>query len=170
MTDEKTIAKLMVLYLLKAVNFPLSDKQLLDFFHGKDYMEDTFFQETAAALLDANLVLRDEVRGTMRYELTREGEDALYYFGKDIPVEIVDDMDAFLKENRYQMRNETGITADYIKTDNYDFRCHMVVREGKEIIFEMNLTVPSEEQAILLCRHFEENAQAVYSGVMKQLM
>ena len=170
MTDQKTEFKLMILYMLKAVNFPMSDKQLQDFLSGKGYMDEETFRETASALLEANLVQREEVRNTMRYELTREGEDALYYFGKDISPETVADMDAFLKENRYQMRNETGITADYIKTEDYEFRCHMMVREGKQVIFEMNLMVPSEEQAIILCRHFEENAQAVYSGIMKQLM
>ena len=106
----------------------------------------------------------------MRYEITREGEDALYYFKGDITPGALQDMDEFLKENRFQLRNETGITADYVRTDNFEYCCHMMVREGKSVIFDLKLTVPSEDQAQLLCRHFEENAQSIYSDVMKKLM
>ena len=170
MNDPQTLYKLMILYLLKAVNFPLSHPQLWAFFEEKEYTNFFTFQETIAALLDANLISRDEIRGTVRYELTREGDDALYYFRSDITPGAVEDMDDFLKANRYQLRNETGVTADYTRTEEHDYRTSMIVREGKSVIFHLQLTVPTEDQARTLCRHFEENAQTIYAAVMKQLM
>ena len=170
MNDQATLYKLMILYLLKQVNLPLSNPQLWEFFKKNEYTNYYTFQETIAQLLEANLIVRDEVRSIVRYELTREGEDALYYFKKEIPEEVMLDMDGYLHENRFQIRNETGITADYHKTENFDFVVHMMVREGKNILFEMNLTVPTEDQAVLVCRHFKESAQKIYAGVLKQLM
>ena len=170
MNDRVTLYKLMILYLLKQVNLPLSDSQLLDFFSREGCEEEPLFRDTLDALLEANLVVRDEVRNIARYELTREGEDALYYFRNEIPEETLQDMDAYLKKNRFQLRNETGITADYYKNENHEYTVHMMVREGKNILFELKLSVPSEDQAVVACRYFKENAQKVYAGVLKQLM
>lgn len=170
MTEPETLYKLMILYLLKKVNFPLSNPQLWTFFEQNGYTNYFTFQQTIQQLLDANLISQDEVRSIVRYELTREGEEALYYFENDISPAVRADMDAFITENKFQLRNETGIMADYYKTANYDYCVHMKVREGKSILFEMNLTVPTEEQASTLCGHFEDNAQNIYAYVMKQLM
>ncbi len=170
MTEPETLYKLMILYMLKKVNFPLSNPQLWTFFEQKGYTNFFTFQETAQQLLDANLMKQDEVHNIVRYELTKEGEEALYYFESDISDAIREDMDGYINENKFQLRNETGITSDYYKTTNFDYCVHCEVREGKAKLFEMNLTVPSEEQARLLCNHWEENAQAIYANVLKQLM
>lgn len=170
MTEPETLYKLMILYMLKKVNFPLSNTQLWTFFEQKGYTNYFTFQETVQQLADANLIACDEVRTTVLYELTREGEEALFYFTSEISPAIRADMDEFILNNKFQLRSETGVTADFHKTDNFDYCAHMKVREGRETLFEMSLTVPTEEQAEILCSHFEENAQNIYAYVMKQLM
>ena len=170
MTEPETLYKLMILYMLKKVNFPLSNPQLWNFFEEKGYTNYFTFQDTVAQLLDANLVKQDEVRSIVRYELTREGEEALYYFKNEITPGVREDMDNFLKDHKYQLRNETGITADYYKTPSFDYNVHCEVREGREVLFEINLTVPTEEQARILSGNWSENAQTIYSYILKQLM
>ena len=170
MTDPGTLYKLMILYMLKKVNFPLSNAQLWTFFESKGYTNYFTFQDTIAELLEANLISQDTVRSTVRYELTREGEDALYYFQDSITSGVKEDMDAFLKENKFQLRNETGIVADYYKTPNFDYTAHLEVREGKNVLFEININVPTEDQARVLTEHWEENAQQIYASVIRSLM
>ncbi len=170
MTEPGTLYKLMILYMLKKVNFPLSNPQLWTFFEQKGYTNFISFQNTASELLEANLIQQDEVRQTVRYELTREGDDALYYFMNDIPSAVREDMDEYIRVNKFLLRNETGITADYYKTSNFDYCVNCKVREGRSVLFEMNLSVPTEDQAKTLASHFEENAQTIYAYVMKQLM
>lgn len=170
MTEPETLYKLMILYMLKKVNFPMTNPQLWTFFEEKGYTNYFTFQNTVAQLLDANLMSQDEIRNTVLYEITREGEEALFYFSNDIPDAAREDMDEYIRVNKYQLRNETGITADYKKTENFDYRVHLMVREGKSILFEMNLTVPTEEQARILSEHWEENSQNIYAYVMKRLM
>ena len=170
MTEPETLYKLMILYMLKKVNFPMTNPQLWTFFEEKGYTNYFTFQDTISELLEANLVSQDTVRNQVRYELTREGEDALHYFQDSITSGVKDDMDAFLKKNRYQLRNETGIVSDYYKTPNFDYTVHMEVREGKNVLFEINLSVPTEDQARILSEHWEENAQQIYAYVIKNLM
>ena len=170
MVDSSTIYKLMILYMLKKVNFPLSNPQMWTFFEQKGYTTYFTFQQVIGQLKDANLLSEESVRNMVLYEITPQGEDALYYFSNDISTPIKDEIDAYLSENRFQMRNETGITADYHRTEDRDYIVHTKVREGKTTLFEMNINVPTEEQAKVLCEHFEENAQTIYAYVMKHLM
>ncbi len=170
MTEPSTLYKLMILYMLKKVNFPLSNPQLWTFFEQKGYTNFFTFSNTVSELLEANLIKEDEVRSVQRYELTREGEEALYYFKRDIPEGVREDMDSFISENKFQLRNETGVVADYRKTDNFDWLVHCEVREGNSVVFEINLTVPTDDLARVIAGHWKENAQSVYADVMNRLM
>ncbi len=170
MEEPGTLYKLIILYMLKKVNFPLSDPQLWSFFEQNGYTNFLNFRATLTELIEANLLTSEPVRTGTIYELTREGEDALYYFGKDIPSAVKTDMENYIRENRFQLRNETGVTSDYFKTENFDYNVHLKVREGKNTLYELNIIVADEKQAKEMCDHFEANAQNIYSYIFKQLM
>ena len=170
LSEPTTLYKLMVLHMLKKVNFPLTNSQLCDFFSSRDYTNYLTFQQIINDLLESNLISADTVRNTTRYELTKEGEDVLYFFGKDISAQIVKDMDDFITENKFQMRSEVGVTADYYKSGQSDYTVTCCVREGKENLIELKLSVPGEEQAINMCDRWKAQNQKIYAYVMKELL
>ena len=170
LSEPSTLYKLMILYMLKKVNFPLTNSQLSAFFNSRDYADYFTFQQVINDLLEANLISADSVRNTTHYELTKEGEDVLYFFGKDISQSIIQDMDDFIKENKFQMRSEVGVTADYYKSGLSEYTVICAVREGKENIIELKLTVPSEDQAISMCDKWSGANQEIYAFVMKTLL
>ena len=79
-------------------------------------------------------------------------------------------MDQFLKDNKFKLRNETGIIADYYKTSDHDFVVRCQVREGKTVLLEVNVSVPGEEQASAMCDNWKTHSQEIYAYIMKQLM
>ena len=170
MSDSLTLYKLIILYLLKKVNFPLSNAQMSDFFLNKEYTNYFTFQQVLNELLDSNLIRVETIRNTSRYEMTKEGDEVLYYFGNKISEAIVADMDQFLKDNKFKLRNETGIIADYYKTSDHDFVVRCQVREGKTVLLEVNVSVPGEEQASAMCDNWKTHSQEIYAYIMKKLM
>ncbi len=156
--------------MLKKVNFPLSNAQMSDFFLNKEYTNYFTFQQVLNELLDSNLIRVETIRNTSRYEMTKEGDEVLYYFGNKISEAIVADMDQFLKDNKFKLRNETGIIADYYKTSDHDFVVRCQVREGKTVLLEVNVSVPGEEQASAMCDNWKTHSQEIYAYIMKQLM
>ena len=64
----------MILYLLKAVRYPLTRAQLSDFFLTKEYCTFFTFQQAIQELLESHLMTDESVRNYVRYMLTREGE------------------------------------------------------------------------------------------------
>ena len=73
-------------------------------------------------------------------------------------------------ENKYELRNEVGTIADYYKSTNSDYIVHCQVKEGEGILIEINISVPTKEEASSMCNQWKENSQNIYSFIMKSLM
>lgn len=170
LSDPMTLYKLMNLYMLKQVNFPLTNAQLTDFFLKHEYTTYFTLQQALSELQDSGLIRTESTHNSTRYEITKEGEETLNFFGKNISAAIVEDMNTYLKENRFRMRNEVGTSADYYKSVSQDYIVHCEVREGKGTLIELDLSVPDKEQAEQMCSHWQERSQEIYSFVMKTLM
>ena len=134
LSEPMTLYKLMNLYMLKQVNFPLTNAQLSGFFLDREYTTYFTLQQALNELLEAGLIKMQTLHNSTRYEITREGEETLEFFGKKISPAIVEDMDEYLKENRFRMRNEVGLVSDFYKSTNQDYIVHCEVREGKNVL------------------------------------
>ena len=170
LAEPMTLYKLMNLYMLHQVNFPLTNAQLSNFFLDREYTTYFTLQQALNELLDAGLVKKETMRNSSRYEITKEGEETLEFFGKNISPVIVSDMDEYLKQNRFRMRNEVGLISDFYKSTNQDYIVHCEVREGKAVLVNLDISVPDKEQAEIMCNHWKDRSQEIYAYVMKSLM
>ena len=170
LSEPKTLYKLMNLYMLKQVNFPLTNAQLTDFFLEHVYTTYFTLQQALNELLESGLIRMHSNHSTTRYEITREGEETLEFFGKNISPAIIDDMDQYLRVNRFRIRHEAGVIADFYKSTNQDYIVHCEIREGKTVLLDVSLSVPDREQAEAMCSQWEKKNQDIYSYVMKTLM
>ena len=170
LAEPMTLYKLMNLYMLHQVNFPLTNAQLSNFFLDREYTTYFTLQQALNELLDAGLVKKETMRNSSRYEITKEGKETLEFFGKNISPAIVSDMDEYLKQNRFRMRNEVGLISDFYKSTNQDYIVHCEVREGKAVLVNLDISVPDKEQAEIMCNHWKDRSQEIYAYVMKSLM
>ncbi|MBD9077084.1 MAG: DUF4364 family protein, partial [Clostridium sp.] len=105
-----------------------------------------------------------------RYEITKEGEETLNFFGKNISPAIVEDMDQYLKENKFRLREEVGTTADFYKGTNQDYIVHCEVRENKSVLIRLDLSVPDKDQAEDMCSAWRSKSQEIYFHIMHTLL
>ena len=96
LSEPLTLYKLMILYMLKRVKFPLTNSQISEFFLSKEYTTYFTLQQALAELTDAHLIQVETTQNSTLYELTREGEDTLGFFGKKISDLIIQDMEEYL--------------------------------------------------------------------------
>ena len=137
LSEPMTLYKLMILYMLKQVNFPLTSAQLSNFFLEHEYTTYFTLNQALNELLEAKLLHVETNHNSSRYEITREGEETLSFFGNKISSAIIEDIDEYLKENKFRLRNEVGVTADFYKSTNQDFIVHCEVREGKSCLIDL---------------------------------
>ena len=77
LAEPMTLYKLMNLYMLHQVNFPLTNAQLSNFFLDREYTTYFTLQQALNELLDAGLVKKETMRNSSRYEITKEGAETL---------------------------------------------------------------------------------------------
>ena len=168
--EPGTLYKLMSLYMLKRVNFPLTNSQITDFFVSHEYTSLLNLQQVLSELIDAGLIDVESIHNTYRYSITSEGSDTLDFFKKNIPSAVLEDIDGFLKENRFKIRNEAGTTADYYQSTNHDYIVHCEVLEGKSVLIGIDLSVPDEMQAQYICENWKNKSSDIYSNIIKSLL
>ena len=168
--EPETLYKLMILYLLGQVNFPLSNSQLSQFFLDKEYTTYFTLQQVISELIDSKLIVGRQSGTVTRYEITADGRETLGFFGNDISQAAIADMNAYIKENKFRLRSEAGVSANYYKADSRNYMVHCEVREGKDILFSLDLSVPDEKVAMEMSGNWREKSQSIYSYVMRSLM
>ena len=170
LSDPITLYKLMILYMLDHVNFPLTNSQLTDFFLDHEYTTYFTLQQALNELKEAGLIRMESTHNSSRYEITKEGDDTLSFFGNNISPAIIEDIDSYLKENKFRLRNEVGVISDFYKSTNQDYIVHCEVREGRSPLIELNLSVPDRDQAAAMSAQWEHKSKEIYSFIMKSLM
>ncbi len=169
-TEPLTLYKLMILYLLKTVNYPLTNNQLSGFFLDYEYTTYFTLQQAISELDDAGLIKTHQSKKSTRYEITQEGSNTIDLFGNDISSGAVEDMNQFLKENKMKLRQESSNYTDYYETENGDFIVHAEVREENSILYAIDMNVPDRESAERMCAKWSEKNQEIYAFIIKQLL
>lgn len=78
--DTKTLYKLMILYMLNKVSFPLSNTQITNFFLEKQYTTYFTIQEAINSLLADNFIREMIHRNSTQYVLTDEAMETITFF------------------------------------------------------------------------------------------
>lgn len=170
MSEAHTLYKLIVLYMLKRVNFPLTNSQISDFILDQGYTTYFTLQQSIAELQDAKLIRVETIRNTSQYHITDAGMDTLKYFESKISKPIQADIDSYLDKNKFQLRNEVSVIADYYKNTDKEYTVQCRVKERSSDLIQLNLTVPDKEQAISICNNWKVKCQDIYAHLMKELM
>ena len=168
--EPETLYKLMSLYMLEKVNFPLTNSQLSNFFLNKNYTTYFTLQSVLNDLVEANLITAKQVGNATHYEITDDGKQTLDFFVTDISDAAIADMNSYLEANKFSMRSEAGVTAEYFKSDFNSFTVHCTAREGQNIIFALDIVVPDESVAKSMCINWKSCSAKVYSEVFNTLI
>ena len=84
--------KLMNLYLLKQDEFSSYQCTADQLFTEHDYTTYFTLQQALNELEDAGLIHKEASHSSTRYDITKEGEETLNFFGKNISPAIINDM------------------------------------------------------------------------------
>ncbi len=170
MSEPVTLYKLIVLYMLQKVDFPLTNAQISDFMLGKGYTSYFTLQSVLSELVESQMIRQETIRNCSYFTITDAGTEALEYFHNRISPAILDDINQYMAENEIQMRDEVSVVADYYKNTGGEFSVHCQVKEKYVNPIDLTISVPDEKQAQAVCRNWEKHCQAVYEFVMKELL
>lgn len=169
MQDPLTLYKLIVLYMLDRVNFPLTKTQVGDFILEKEYTNFLTLQQVISELIEADLISADSIRNRTHLSITKEGQETLSFFENRINDGIKADIKNFFKENELELRNEVSVLADYYKSTSGEFEAHLIAKDRNINLVEITLSVPVEETAATICDNWQKKNQEIYQHLIQEL-
>ncbi len=171
MSEETfTLYKLMILFMLDNLDFPMTTSQLSEFFIHSGYTSYFHLQRSINELLDAGFLRGETVRNTTNFYLTDSGKETISLFEDKISPPIKKDILDYFAEHKYELRKEVDITARYYPLKKGEYMVEAGIREKGTTLLELKLNVVSKEQAIAVCDRWKDRCDGVYSKVMELLL
>ena len=167
--DPLTLYKLIVLYMLNRVNFPMTTAQVSDFILEKDYTNFLTLQQVINELTDANLISSETIRNRTHLSITPEGRETLSFFEKRINDAIKQEINTYFRENEFALRNEVSVLGDYYKSTSGEYEAHLVAKDRGINLVNITLSVPDETTASAICDNWQKKNQEIYQYLIQSL-
>jgi len=167
--DPLTLYKLIVLYMLDRVTFPLTTAQISDFILEKEYTNFLTLQQVIGELADTGLVTTRSDNNRTHLTLTSEGTETLHFFENRISPAIKSEIHTFFQEKEYSLREEVSVTSDYYKATSGEYEAHLIAKERGIHLIDLTISVPNKEMASSICDNWLEKNQMIYQYLIEQL-
>lgn len=167
--EPLTLYKLIVLYMLNRVSFPLTTAQISEFILEKEYTNFLTLQQVISELSDAGMIDAHSINNRTHLNITAEGKETLQYFENHINDTIKEEIKAYFLENEYALQEEVSVLGDYYKATSGEYEAHLVAKERGINLIELTLSVPSKEMAISICDNWQKKNQEIYQYIIEQL-
>lgn len=168
-SDSLTTYKLLILYMIDVMNYPLTNAQISDFILGRGYTDYFNVQQALSDLIETKLIISEKVQNSTRYTLSPDGKETLNLLIKKLPLAIREDARDYLRENNLSIRETNSITSTYKKLENDEYMVHLKVDEDNIPLIDINISVPSEAAAKQMCHNWKDESQKIYSFVLGTL-
>ena len=167
--DPLTLYKLIVLYMLNRVTFPMTAAQVSDFILGREYTNFLTLQQVINELTDARLISAETIRNRTHLSITAEGQETLNFFQNRVSDSIKQDINTYFRENEYTLRNEVSILGDYYKSTSGEYEAHLVAKDRGISLVDITLSVPDESTAAAICDNWQKKNQTIYPQLVQEL-
>lgn len=170
MAESTTLYKLIILYMLDKVNFPLTNSQISEFILEREYTNYFIVQQALSESLDSNLIRIESTYQRTIYHLTDEGKETIDFFVQDISPAIREEIDLYLDEKKYDLRHDTDIVADYYLNTDHEYSVNLQIKENSISLINLTISVPTEELAESIANNWNNKNQEVYALIMQHLL
>lgn len=167
---DLSINKLIILYMLKKVELPLTNTQLSQFVIDKGYTDYFSFQEYLHQLVETDLIRTITTSKSTSYDITTEGLKTLEYFQSRISDSIQVEIDKHLEENKYDIKLKLELSSEYIPEKDGDYLVHLVAKENKKTLIDLKISIFDKDYAVQVCDQWKEQSHVLYKTILNTLL
>lgn len=167
--DPLTLYKLIVLYMLDRVKFPITTAQISNYILEKEYTNFLTLQQVISELTDAGMINARTVNNRTHLHITEEGRETLHFFENRINDTIKEEINQYFHDNEFALRDEVSVLGDYYRTTSGEYEAHLIAKDRDTNLVELKLNVPTKEVAVSICDNWQKKNQEIYQYLVKQL-
>lgn len=168
--DSKEDIKLIILTVINDFNIPVSNAMIVDTVLTHSFAEYFDIQHYLYELTDAEMVTYYVENDVRYYSLTAKGRDAVEFFAKKIPRTVRERLFETAKVKSKELLDSQSITAEYYPENDMEYTVVMKIVERGYDMFNLRMSVGSEQLAKTMCARFQKNAEDIYSSVFGLLI
>lgn len=165
-TQDSTINKLKLLFLLDKMEIPLTENNIIDICTSRNnwinYMD---CKEILWQLLEVGFIFKNESdKDEVRYGITIDGRNCLSHFFLRIPQSLREEITTFITENKMNLKRSQEYVSDYVKNPDGSHTVTLKIKEPvlTSPLLEIKLKAPNRHSAILACKKWKENAANIF--------
>lgn len=156
--------------MLKQVELPLTNTQLSEFVIDKGYTNYFAFQEYVHQLVENDLIRTITTPRSTSYEITSEGLTTLDFFENRISESIIQEINAYFKEKKYDIKAQLEIFAEYIPEKDDDYLVHLVAKDNNKTLIDLTINVFEKEYALKICEQWNDQSHVLYKTILNTLI
>lgn len=161
--------KLLLLYILKELNRPISNTQLTEIVLENNLINYFTLQQYISELDSSEFIRYEDISEKKLIVLTKKGENVLSFFKDRISPSKISILTKYISDKIELIKKELTIHSDYtiIKDDNFVVELKAI--EDTLPLIDLKITVPSKKQATILCSKWQENPSEIYNKIINIL-
>ena len=166
MAARLPMEKLKLLYLMERARSPLSREDLWEF--CEPWLPYFSLQSAMNELFDQGLIEGSAVFTTeRRYQMAEPGMRTLHELEWEIPLSQRKRLDEDAQRMREKARNAVMYLSNYHKMDPGQYVAELRIVECGIILLQLNVNLPTMEQADALCKRWTQAAPEVYADLLR---
>lgn len=169
-TIELAENKLLLLYIIKSIKYPISHSQLTDIVLEKSFINYFMLQQYISELKESEFIKYEEKDNKEFVFLTKKGDTVLSLFKDRLSTNKTAIIDDYLSEKTEQIKKELNIFSDYVPDNKDSFIVTLKALEGDCLLLDLNVNVPSKAQAQELCSKWKNNSSEIYNKIIDALI
>lgn len=169
-SDQQVREKIMILYIIKTFELPMTNNQLTDFILEIELMNYFNLQQFTTELVESKMLEYSESEDTYYYLITEQGIQTLELFKERLTKGERERINQLVIEKKHTILKDTEVIADYDKIAENDYLVTLKVVENLKILFDLKLNVVTNKQAKVICNNWKTNAKFLYGDIINLLI
>jgi len=171
-TEELAQNKLLLLYIIDEARTPLTNNEITEFILENNYMNYFLTQQYLSELVSSGFIdyIKNDTENKNVYILLEKGKSTLSYFQDRIPKKIKDEISCKFADDIKNKNNTAQVLGEYYKKNINEYMVNLKLIEIEQPILNINLNVPSEAQAKIICEVWKKNTEYIYKKLLNMLL
>ena len=164
-TQELAENKLIILYILKRIDMPLTGEQINRIIVDNKLMNYFYLKHFLNELNDSKFIIFED----NKFFLSESGLTALKLFLTHIPEETRKKIDEYILYNKETFKQESQYIAIYSKKSANEYIANCKVVENGITLIDLSISVVDAEQAKIICDNWKQKSQDIYGYIINTL-
>jgi len=164
-TLELAENKLLLLYIVNRLDFPVSKAQITDLILENNLMNYFTLQQYIDELTSSGFLLYKDIDGSNRLCISEKGKNVLELFVDRISPARYEIADNYITDHWEIIKKELTVSADYTIEGKNNFIVSLKATEKDRLLMDIKFNVASNKQARDLCARWKDHCPELYAKI-----